>query len=102
MIKLAISCRSNVFHEIVNSIYASQTSITFREYLEEEGFEFLLEFIPPCTKSEYYDFVKENTIPTSCTEMDIYKFQSEILHIIFDFPRIAERIEIEYCLKTNK
>ena len=57
-----------------------------------------MEIRPPCDKQEYYNFVKRQIEPSMCTPMKIYRFQADVLRLIYDSPRIAERIEVEYCL----
>lgn len=68
----------------------------FWDFLIDENFESILDIEPPCGKKEYEDFIKHKIEPTTCSPFKIYQFQAEVLKLIFESPRILERIKIEY------
>ena len=101
MLQASIQKAGKVFGEIIGSCFEAHESAWFKEYLIDEGFELITEIEPPCSRKVYDDFVVRNIWPMSCRAMEIYYFQARILRLIFESPRIAERIQVEYMLNDN-
>ena len=101
MIQAGIQKAGKVFAEIVGACFETHESAWFKEYLIDEGFELITEIEAPCSRKEYDDFVVRNISPISCRAINIFCFQARILRLIFESPRIAERIQVEYMLSEN-
>ena len=96
LVKAGIASKPNVFAHIAGLVFEAYKDPVFFDYLDEEGFEALLNIEPPCGKIEYDNFMERQIKPTSCRKLKIYQFQAEILNLIFECPELIHRVEVEF------